>query len=101
MDGSQGSFAAFLSTITMAGIGESSILESLPKGSLVVIACALLSLVWAFVRRDAIRYKARFDSVEAAVKSQVTVEQFKAMGEIVRDIDRRQTILETKMGMHG
>lgn len=76
-------------------------METLPKGALITICLSLLAMVWAFVRRDAIKYKTRFDAVEAAVHANVTQAQFKALADVVRDQDRRQTIVETKLGLHG
>lgn len=90
----------------MGVIGESSILDNIPKGGLVLISSALISVVLFFVRRDAGRYAFRFSRMEAALeaiaKNNVTNDQLRHEVAIIhteiRTLDRRSTINETQIG---
>lgn len=104
-DFSSGSVAAVTSALTMGVIGETSLLDNIPKGGLVLISSALISVVLYFVRRDASRYAFRFtrveDAIEALAKTNVTADQLRhelaILSSEIRTLDRRTTVNETQI----
>lgn len=117
-----GPLAAATSGLSLMGLDSFGVLDTLPKAALIPIVVALFGAVLFFVRRDyglindhiakntvelaALRVESSKASRELLVEMnrRVTVEEFgrsqdRVHGKMNR-IDKRVTILETKMGMH-
>lgn len=114
--------AIIVSALGLAGVGEIGVLDVLPKGVLMTLTLAMLSVVLFFVKRD---YKRINDGMEAAAKLAtelrdlverhhnellieltdcVRVKDFgltmdRVYGSI-NSVGKRVTVVETKMGLH-